>query len=507
MELTLLCVVLACVHARATRYLEVSTRSGKLRGFRETVEGRDVDVFLGVPYARPPVGPLRFRRPQMTSPWSTTLDATRHPPACYQQVDESFERFQGVEMWNPNTNMSEDCLYLNIWAPADKGPSAGGETKARTVMVWIYGGSFSSGSANLDVYDGRILAATNDVVVVSMQYRMGALGFLYLDVPEAPGNMGLLDQLMALQWVYNNIRAFGGDSHAITLFGESSGAASVGLHLLSPLSRKLVRYAIMESSSALSPWAVDLPSVARARATSLADSLGCDARDVTPATAIFECIARHDARTISATMWTIPDRSHIPTPFVPTVDRYFLRDHPSNVLRKQRFKKTPVLMGVNEHEGSYFLVYIFPDVVTLNASRRISRAEFVRSLPTLVPQSRADDVTAASVSFEYGVPYRHGGATVDYRDVMEGLLGDVAFICPVVDFADAFADAGLPVYVYRFTHRTSQNAWPAWMGAMHGYEIDHVFGCPLNVSLNYTRAEAELSRRLMTYWTNFAKFG
>lgn len=410
-------------------------------------------------------------------------------------------------MWNPNTNMSEDCLYLNIWAPVGHGGSAEGQAKGKAVMVWIYGGSFSSGTANLDVYDGRILAATNDVVVVSMQYRMGALGFLYLDVPEAPGNMGLLDQLVALQWTYNNIRAFGGNSHAITLFGESSGAASVGLHLLSPLSRKLVRYAIMESGSALSPWAVDPPSVARTRATSLANSLGCDTPNNTPATAIFDCIARHDARTISRTMWTILDRSHVPTPFVPTVDRYFLRDHPTNVVRKRRFKKTPVLLGANRDEGSYFLVYIFPDVVTLNASRRISRAEFVRSLPTLVPQARADDVTAASVSFEYGVPYRHGGAIVDYRAAMDAVLGDVAFICPVVDFADAFADAGLPVYLYRFTHRTSQNAWPAWMGVMHGYEIDHVFGCPLNASLNYTRSEADLSGRVMTYWTNFAKYG
>ena len=413
-------------------------------------------------------------------------------------------------MWNPNTNMSEDCLYLNIWTPSGGGESADGDrrTKLKTVMVWIYGGSFSSGSANLDVYDGRIMAATNDVVVVSMQYRMGALGFLFLDVPEAPGNMGLLDQLVALQWIYNNIRAFGGDSHAITLFGESSGAASAGLHLISPLSRKLIRHAIMESSSPLSQWAVDPPSVAKARARSLANTLGCDAGDETPAADILECVTRHDARTISQKMWTILDRSHIPTPFVPTVDRYFLRDHPDDIVRKRGFKKTPILLGVNKDEGSYFLVYIFPDIVNLTATHRVSRAEFIRSLPTIVPGARADDVTVASVSFEYGVPYRHGrGATVDYRAVMDNVLGDVAFICPVVDFAAAFADAGLPVYLYRFTHRTSQNSWPAWMGVMHGYEIDHVFGCPLNRSLNYTHQEADLSRRLMAYWTNFAKHG
>ncbi|XP_009458843.1 PREDICTED: cholinesterase-like, partial [Nipponia nippon] len=191
-----------------------------------------VTAFLGIPYAEPPLGHLRFRPPRPARPWHGVLDASSHHHACYQAVDTMFPGFGGSEMWNPNREMSEDCLYLNVWVPVPR-PSA-----AVPVLVWIYGGGFYSGAASLDVYDGRYLAAAEGVVVVSMNYRVGALGFLALPGhPEAPGNVGLLDQRLALRWVRDNVGAFGGDAGAVTLFGESAGAASVGLHLLSTPSR------------------------------------------------------------------------------------------------------------------------------------------------------------------------------------------------------------------------------------------------------------------------------
>ena len=137
-------------------------------------------------------------------------------------------------MWNPNTPMSEDCLYINVAAPRPRPENS-------AVLVWIYGGGFYSGSATLDVYDPKILSAEENIIVVSFQYRVASLGFLFAGTEDAPGNAGLFDQLMALQWVKDNIAQFGGNPENITLFGQGSGAASVGLHLLSPLSRGVIQ--------------------------------------------------------------------------------------------------------------------------------------------------------------------------------------------------------------------------------------------------------------------------
>ena len=189
------------------------------------------------------------------------------------------EDFPGSTMWNPNTEMSEDCLMVNVWVPDDGGSRHARRRKTeekKPVMVWIFGGGFYSGTTTLDVYNGQILAAEYDVVVVSIGYRVGALGFLCLDHPSAPCNMGLYDQLMGLQWVQRNIGAFGGNVNNVTLFGESAGSVSVSLHLLSPLSRDLFHRAILQSGSANMPWATTSKAEGKLRSEELAITyLGC----------------------------------------------------------------------------------------------------------------------------------------------------------------------------------------------------------------------------------------
>lgn len=164
-----------------------STNSGRVRGidfyFRTSDSPRlhHVRAWLGIPFAKPPIGSRRFKAPERVDPWTGILNATELPRTCWQ-TEQIVYHLEAEKMWSPNTNFSEDCLYLNIWAPVT--PSV---TKPMAVLVWIYGGAFVTGSSTLDVYDGKILAATNDVIVVSMQYRLQSLGFLYLDRPEAPG--------------------------------------------------------------------------------------------------------------------------------------------------------------------------------------------------------------------------------------------------------------------------------------------------------------------------------
>jgi len=270
----------------------VDTEYGRVRGFRYTVAelgGVSGSGFLGIPFAEPPIGRRRFRRPEpLAKPWNGVWNATRPANSCFQVPDLFFgEHFPGSTMWNPNTPLSEDCLMVNVWVPDAATPGRGGTStrrrrgpEKRPVMVWIFGGGFYSGTTTLDVYNGQILAAEYDVVVVSIGYRVGALGFLCLEHPSAPCNMGLFDQLMGLQWVQRNIGAFGGDANNVTIFGESAGSVSVSLHLLSPLSRDLFQRAILQSGSANMPWATTSVKEGRLRSEELAITyLGCPRTD------------------------------------------------------------------------------------------------------------------------------------------------------------------------------------------------------------------------------------
>ncbi|VDD78597.1 unnamed protein product, partial [Mesocestoides corti] len=201
----------------------LTLRSGvSLKGTKWIVDGVEVDAYLGIPFAKPPVGSLRFAKPKAVKLWKGQLDATQRPNTCWQYLFSGFDKANpAARVWVNNTRMSEDCLYLNVWVPANM-PQDG---KPLPVMVWIFGGGFFSGTSTLDVYDGKFLAAKEGVIVVSMQYRLGPFGFLYVD-SEVDGNMGLLDQRLALKWVQKHIAKFGGDPTKVTLFGESAGAAS-----------------------------------------------------------------------------------------------------------------------------------------------------------------------------------------------------------------------------------------------------------------------------------------
>jgi len=217
---------------------------GKAEGRRETA----VDIWKGIPYAAPPVGSLRFAPPEAAPPWiPSQLDASKYAPDCYQLVDPVLNPGADLE------HMSEDCLYLNVFTPAGhvgrshQGKFLSGGTKLLPVMLWLHGGAFQQGGARRPEYDGRRLAE-RDIIVVSINYRLGALGFLVSSPDGLYGNFGLMDQRAAIDWVKNNIQAFGGDPENITLFGESAGAVMIGLHLLMDGAGTLFHKAIMQSN-------------------------------------------------------------------------------------------------------------------------------------------------------------------------------------------------------------------------------------------------------------------
>ena len=220
----------------------IETTSGKVNGLEE----ERLHMFRGIPYAEPPVGKKRWMAPEANTPWTGIWKAFAMKPISWQNQAVEGGLLSFAENAEPPTR-SEDCLSLNIWTP-------GLDTQKRAVMFWIHGGGFITGAGSSPLYDGKFLAGNGDVVVVSINYRLGCLGFLNLNevtggrVP-ATGNEGLLDQVMALQWARDNIESFGGDPDNVTIFGESAGGMSVGALLAMPAARGLFKRAIPQSGA------------------------------------------------------------------------------------------------------------------------------------------------------------------------------------------------------------------------------------------------------------------
>ncbi|KAM9359168.1 cholinesterase-like isoform 1-T2 [Symphorus nematophorus] len=480
--------------------LLVNTKHGKVKGTLLSVLGGDVRAFLGIPYGKPPLGKLRFRAPEPVEAWQGVKDASKFPNTCHQMLDTVFPGFKGAEMWNPNTPMSEDCLYLNVWSPHFNKTHP--QRSLAPVLVWIYGGGFTVGTSSLDLYDGRFLSKSEGAVVVSMNYRLGPLGFLSLpDNKNIRGNAGLLDQRLALQWVANNIAAFGGDSSKVTLFGESAGSASVGFHLLSPGSQGLFQRAVMQSGSPNAPWATISQTEAWSRSTKLATLLGCPTSDPAKLEA---CLQMADPGTITLKQYDVLTKpSLLALGFAPVVDGDFLPDEVEVLLSTGTLPKKEVLLGLNKDEGTYFLVYGVPGF-DIKSDSLISRNEFLKGVD--LSMTNANDVTKEAAIFQY-TDWTEENNKMKNRDSLGTLVGDQLFVCPVLEFAHRYSQHGGKTFLYFFDHQSSVNPWPAWMGVMHGYEIEFVFGMPLNASLGYMKNEVNMTKKFMKHWVNFAQTG
>ena len=246
-------------------------------------------------------------------------------------------------MWNPNTEISEDCLYLNVWVPEQV--LTGSELSP--LLVWIYGGGYMTGTSTLEVYDADILSAMTGLIVCSLQYRVGAFGFFYLGNEEAPGNMGLYDQALALQWIKDNIKSFRGDGDQITLFGESAGAGSVSTHLIPPVSRHIPKRAVLQSGAINAPWSNLKPEKSKQISEKLIAD--CDCQRGTERETM-RCMRQLAARNISVAQWN-SYLGILGFPSSPTVDGEFLPRDPWEMLKDGDFSHVELMMGTNQDEG------------------------------------------------------------------------------------------------------------------------------------------------------------
>ncbi|KAM3609405.1 uncharacterized protein V6R79_014224 [Siganus canaliculatus] len=470
----------------------VHTKLGSLRGTYVSVKGKEsgVHAYLGIPFAKPPVGPaLRLAAPQPVEGWKGVRDATQQPPICVQYREIVVDLLDGVGISATIPDISEDCLYLNIYTPANRADN----TKL-PVMVWIHGGGFASGSAS--VYDGSALAAYQDVVVVVIQYRVGVLGFLSTGDEHMPGNFGLLDQIQALRWTQEHIHNFGGDPGLVTIFGESAGGISVSLLLLSPLSEGLFHHAIAESgTAAIDPVFSNDPLPAAQMAANMS---GCSLES---SDKITECMKHLDMNAVLNIVHN--DQLRFPV----NVDGIFLTKPVDELFHAHKLLTVPFMTGVNNDEGGWLLPGFFlpPDW-----TEGLDREVVINVLSMFFPDPR-DSFSRELLTQEYAGT---GEDRVKNRDGFTEALGDLMFTIPAIQTVNAHRDAGAPVYLYEYQHAPSflQSKRPSFVKSDHGDEIMTVFGycfttTHVKVADGCSEEDVQLSRIMMNYWGNFARTG
>jgi para-nitrobenzyl esterase len=446
--------------------LVVRTTAGLVRGIARPGGGAE---FLGIPYAQPPIGDLRWREPLPARPWSGIRDATRFGAACSQPLL--------VGAWNRYdvAHSQEDCLFLNVITPA--WPSS----KPLPVMFWIHGGANLGGSASSDLYkDGTL--PEHGVVLVTINYRLGVFGFLAHPAltAESPhhdsGNYGLMDQILALHWVHENIAQFGGDPGNITVFGQSAGSMDTGMLMTSPLTAGLFQKAIAESGAAFAPPVGPLAQ---------AEQYGQDAAAALNLPAGADGIAAMRKLSANDLLVKLGNRAANWPGFGPDVDGWVLPQSPAAVFADGREAAIPLLIGTT--------------------SREFGSAETVEALRATI--THADGNYAPQALALYGL----AGDGLGTNDPLYGSAGvqwdaDSLFHCPITTEALWHTAARHATFEYEFDHAAPGHEAE---GAIHSGDLSYVFGYfpAYNNGGGSTNPEIRFANLIESYWTNFAKTG
>ncbi|CAJ1070933.1 bile salt-activated lipase-like [Xyrichtys novacula] len=453
---------------------------------------RRMDVFRGIPFADIPE---RFQKPQRHPGWDGVMRVTEYKPRCMQ-----------VNLLMSDTRGSEDCLYLNIWVPHGNSVS-----KDLPVMVWIYGGGFlaggSMGATFLDtyLYDGQEIADRGNVIVVTLGYRVGTLGFLSTGDPELPGNFGLWDQQAAIAWVHRNIRSFGGDPDNITIFGESAGAASVSFQTLTPHNKGLIKRAISQSGVAVCPWAVNKNP--RKFAEQIAAKVGCPTDGSMAA-----CLKLTDPAALTLAggldIHSSPDNPVVNNLLLsPVVDGDFLPDEPHNLFHNAA--EIDYIAGANDMDGHVFTGL---DVPSINSHLVDTDVEDVKRLLASYTKEGGN----AALEAGYSTYTSAWGANPDRETVKKTVVEigtDYIFLVPtqIALYLHAAKATTGRTYSYLFSQPNRMGGigrpYPSWMGADHADDLQYVFGKPFSTPLGYWPSHRDVSGYMINYWTNFAKTG
>ncbi|XP_052104156.1 neuroligin-4, X-linked-like isoform X4 [Mytilus californianus] len=494
---------------------KVRTPYGEIRGLLVELPHfahlKSVEAYFGLQFAsiRSPSGSLRFSVANTPKErWNTIkyINET-NVPTCPQrkfklkELNRKWpaavvEKIQNITSFV--RDVTEDCLRFNIYVPT----TDWNNTSKLPVMVFVHGESYEIGTGN--AYEGSVLASYGEVIVVTVNYRLGVLGFLSTGDNEASGNYALWDLFAVLSWIHDNIGAFGGDTNRVTLFGHGYGAALVNILLLSPMvSTRLIQRAILQSGSALSPWAVSFDAVTCTQW--LAVNVNCS-QYLSDSELLVKCLRNKTATELV---------EHVPLPpkyyscFAPTPGGGQM--FPDNVreLLKRRdtvFSQIPVMFGVTRNEAySYLKQRELEEGITKERKAQIIRT-FVHNLYKFHRQKLYE-----IIDFQYTEWNKEQDRNTTRDNVMD-MLSDGLYVAPVVEMAHEHAKRGAGTYFYNFGYSTQSENFPQWSSGVHGDELPYVFGAPLVDGISpfpsrYTKNEKKLSAAVMRFWTNFAKSG
>ncbi|XP_060567181.1 cholinesterase 2-like [Ruditapes philippinarum] len=487
----------------------VSTKVGNIMGFQEHIsldgEQKMISKFFGIPFAEPTGGENRFNKPVQKAPFKGTFDARKEPAACYQQSaqDTSLRRIFGV------SEFSEDCLTLNIYIPHEVRAN-----NLRPVMIWIHGGGFTQGTALMNKPEG--LALFGNVIVVTINYRLGMFGFLRDRNGVFPGNQGLWDQHLAIKWVHDHIDSFFGYKDEITIFGQSAGGASVIFQALYSGNAGLFKRVIAESGSAVAPWAIQ-------KVTTYDEYFidqGCSTTSMTFAS----CLQSKTPISIQSNI----------TMFGPVIDGDFvvaspidiINDNATNTARaRDFFASLDIIVGANDKDGAGLFFSYERALNHTNIDFNISKDEFRNTLVPFImnqilfyKEKDTKDALEKALIFFY-TDWKNPDNDAFIRNKVADMTNDAAFFSPASQTVNAHAKLNVgKTFLYEFAVQaiTHYISLPSWMkGTNHGEEMRFVFGLPLlanvsvpvNSSIRYSLEPKQVARATMAMWSNFAKSG
>lgn len=469
----------------------IQTALGEIRGLALDA----VDEFRGVPFAQPPVAEKRFLAPEPITPWSEVYEATEWPAIAWQKPVP----LMGL------SDPSEDCLYLNIWKPKGEGPFA--------VMVWFHGGGYISGSPSQMLYSGRELAAQQQVVVVNVSYRLGAMGFADFSqvAPDLPHdlNRGLRDQVAGLRWVNEHIQAFGGDAKQITIFGESAGGWSVASIMACPHAKGLFQRAIIQSGGA--DYALPASEAQKVSAALMlhlhegAEDEGVEAKSAEEL--LLSCDRKSFVRAQNkAAAQTVNRAGNEATPlfgtvYMPVIDGDWVPDVPVNVLASGACNDVPVLAGVCKDEWNLFQYsQMFNGGQPMSHFQQLDEAELAKRFQRALPQH-----TEAALNYYTERVEPHPKRSI--LDVFSTMESDRYFVEPTIRLLDAHCRHGGEGWAFCFTWEVEMMGVP--MGACHVVDVPFVFGL-VNTAVGqmFTGGgdeAAKLEADVMAVWGDFAR--
>jgi para-nitrobenzyl esterase len=456
----------------------VTLSLGQLQGIYQ--EG--VFTFKGVPFAAPPVGKRRWLPPQPVEPWPGVLRADR-----FGRVAPQNPMIGGPELAGEPEPQSEDCLFLNVWSP-------GLDNKRRPVLVWIHGGAFSIGSGSSPMYEGSVLARRNDVVVVTVNYRLNLLGFLNLQeatggkIP-ATGNEGLLDQVAALKWVQEHIAAFGGDPDNVTIMGESAGSMSIACLLTMPAAQGLYHKAILESGVGTTTMPLEKAAEVGRLFIEVA-GVNSDDVDALYALTVEQLLAAEiELRKRLASPWE-PMRI---TVTAPVLDGEVIARMPTRAIAGGVAQDIPMIIGTNLEEWKLFLA-------GEPHKEKIDRAQIVERLGHFIPSEYADEI----VERYYQARSRRGD-DASPLEILSAVNTDVMFRIPALQMVEAQQKHNPAVFNYLFTYKSP--VFGGVLGACHALEMSFVFATHDDKFCGAGPQADKLSETIQDAWTAFARTG